>query len=262
MPADAVESCIIRFTMTDGTEPNAAFEESSYALAFETSSAQGCVALGRGSSVLSAAGFSRPRAHAVEFLPTVDALCRAQGVEPNQIEWVFVSAGPGSFTGLRIGITAARMIALAIGSRVVAIPTLEVIAQNALDSENPPDQVAVVVEAKRKRVYTATFEHRGANYVELNEPREADPLAYLSAQSSACSVLGEGVLYHREAIAASGRLVLPESLFPPRAETVYHLGAERARRGKTVAARSLVPVYIRPPEAEEVLLARHGSPTG
>ena len=139
---------------------DAAFGDSTYALAFETSSAQGCVALGCGPKVLEAARFTKARAHAAEFLPTIDALCRAHDAEPQRIEWVFVSAGPGSFTGLRIGITAARMIALAVGARVVAIPTLEVIAQNALDSPTPPDQVAVILDAKRRRVYSATFARR------------------------------------------------------------------------------------------------------
>ncbi|MDO8629701.1 MAG: tRNA (adenosine(37)-N6)-threonylcarbamoyltransferase complex dimerization subunit type 1 TsaB, partial [Phycisphaerales bacterium] len=223
--------------------------------------------LGRGSKVLEAARFSKARAHAAEFLPTIDALCRAHDVEPQRIEWVFVSAGPGSFTGLRIGITAARMIAMAVGARIVAIPTLEVIAQNALDSPNPPDQVAVILDAKRKRVYSATFarqflppykeEVRGDRYVALNEPREADPIEYFAKQDRSCAVLGEGVLYHRDAVAESGLAILPESMFPPRAETVYHLGVERAAQGNAVAARDLIPIYIRPPEAEEVWQARH-----
>jgi tRNA A37 threonylcarbamoyladenosine modification protein TsaB len=74
--------------------------------------------------------------------------------------------------------------------------------------------------------------------------------------------LGEGVLYHREAVVASGLAILPESIYPPRAETVYRLGVERAAQGHPVAARDLIPIYIRPPEAEEVWQARHGSQSG
>jgi len=233
------------------------FGESTYALAFETSSAQGCVALGCGSTVLGAAGFTKARAHAVEFIPTIDALCRAHGVEPRRVEWVFVSAGPGSFTGLRIGITAARMIALSVGARIVALPTLEVIAQNALDAPNPTERLVVILDAKRQRVYTATFERRGDHYSAVSEPCEADPIEYLAKQERRCAVLGEGVLYHRAAIAASGLAILPESLYPPRAETVYRLGAERAALGRSIAARDLVPIYIRRPEAEEIWQTRH-----
>lgn len=272
MQARTVGTCIMEPWIMDWKMSDAAFGDSTYALAFETSSAQGCVALGCGSKVLEAARFSKARAHAAEFLPTIDALCRARNVEPQRIEWVFVSAGPGSFTGLRIGITAARMIALAVGARVVAIPTLEVIAQNALDLSDAPDQVVVILDAKRKRVYTAAFSRRppphynggarGGRYVAIDEPREADPVEYLAAQSPMCAVLGEGVLYHREAVAASGLTTLPELMYPPRAETVYRLGVERAAQGHAIAARDLIPIYIRPPEAEEVWQARHGSLSG
>ena len=106
--------------------------ESVYGLAFETSGALGAVALGRGPDVLDVRQFSGPRRHAVEFLPTIDAICRSNAVTASQIERVYVSSGPGSFTGLRIGVTAARMISLANDARIVAVPTLEVIAQNAL----------------------------------------------------------------------------------------------------------------------------------
>ena len=223
-----------------------------YGLAFETSSAVGSVALGRGAEVLESRSLSRPKAHAVEFLPTIKTLCDAHHVEPSCIERVFVSAGPGSFTGLRIGVTAARMIALGVGARVVGVPTLEVIAQNAGESDPPPPHLAVVLDAKRNRVYTAVFARQGGAYVAMSEAIEADPFEFLSAQPDDCAVLGEGVLYHRRAIEKSNRRILPESLYRPRAETVYRLGLERTERNGFSDHRSLVPTYIRPPEAEEV----------
>src|SRR5262249_14540992 len=148
--------------------------------------------------------------------------------------------------------------AFATGAGVVAIPTLEVIAQNALNVASLPDRVAVVLDAKRKRVYTATFERRDSRYVPLNDPRETEPSEYLTAQTRRCAVLGEGVAYHREAVEASGLLVLPENIYLPRAETVYRLGAERAQTGQSVSPRDLIPIYIRPPEAEEVWNSRYG----
>ena len=229
----------------------------SAALAIETSSASGSVAVGRGHKMLGAVRFTQPRAHAAEFLSSIDALCREHNVEPNEIVHVFVSAGPGSFTGLRIGITAARTLALAVGARVVALPTLEVIAQNALDLPEPPSQVCVILDAKRARVYTASFalstEVNGARkYNAFDEPHEADPVAYFTALPRDCAVLGEGVLYHRAAVSGSGLCVLEKDLFAPRVETVYRLGFERAVRQQFIVARDLIPVYIRPPEAEEV----------
>lgn len=229
-----------------------------FCIAIETSSSTGSVALGQGADVVSSSRFSKPRSHVVEFVPAIERLCAAHGVEPGNIRWVFVSAGPGSFTGLRIGITAARTMALAVGAKIVAIPTLEVIAQNAQLATPLPEYVSVVLDAKRKRVYTSTFQRNSDGFVAVDQAREADPATYLSTRPRGCAVLGEGVLYHREAVRNSGLAVLAEDLFPPRVETVYLLGVQRAKRGEIVAAKDLTPVYIRPPEAEEVWQVRHG----
>jgi len=227
-----------------------------FSLAFETSTAIGRVVLGRGGEVLAVRTLSEPRAHAVGFLPAIAELCREHGVEPEAVEEVYVSAGPGSFTGLRIGITAARMIAFAVGARVVRVPTLDIIAQNAIEASPRPTRVAVVLDAKRGHVYTAAFDWNGAAFVAVSQPVEADPLKFLSAQPDHCAVLGEGVAYHRGAIAASGRRVLDEPLFPPRAETASRLGFALARAGAFVNPRELIPTYIRLPEAEEKWAAK------
>jgi len=237
---------------------SAATPRTEFALAFETSTTAGSVALGRAGDVIGTASLSRVRAHAREFLAVVDGLCRSHGVEPTSIAEVYVSSGPGSFTGLRIGVTAAKMLALATGARIVAVPTLEVIAQNALDATPRPDRVAVVLDAKRGHVYAATFRWENGSFTQASAPVEADPFAFLSAQPADCAVLGEGVLYHRESIVRAQRRVLPERLFPPRPETVYALGDARAQKREFHDRRSLIPTYIRPPEAEEVWKRKHG----
>ncbi|MGB2984947.1 MAG: tRNA (adenosine(37)-N6)-threonylcarbamoyltransferase complex dimerization subunit type 1 TsaB [Phycisphaerae bacterium] len=247
----------------------APFTESTYGLAFETSSAIGSVALGCGDEIIETRELSGPRRHAVEFLPTVDAICKAHAIEPASVRRVYVSSGPGSFTGLRIGITAARMIAFANGASLVGVPTLDVIAQNALfagqdenltDPAQPPGCVVVVLDAKRGRVYAAAFVHKVNRYVPTCEPVEADPAQFLADHASRggpCAVMGEGVLYHRAAVEASGLPILPELLYPPRAGTVYRLGLARARQGEFSKPRTLIPTYVRLPEAEEKWQQRH-----
>ncbi len=228
-----------------------------FALAFETSCAIGEVAIACGDCVLDVIRFQKPRAHTTDFLPAIEKLCLDQNAKPEQIRHVYVSAGPGSFTGLRIGITAARMMAFAHGASVVSVPTLEVIAQNALAASVPPDEVAVVLDAKRKRVFAAAFLHKNNSYVAATQPAEVDPQAFLESRPPDCSALGEGVLYHREAIAASGRSVLDASLYQPHASTVATIGYQMAMRGEFTDSRLLTPVYIRPPEAEEKWSQRH-----
>lgn len=233
-----------------------------FGLAFETSSALGSVALGWGHEVLEVRLLSGLRMHAVEFLPTIDAMCRTHDIRPASVCRIYVSSGPGSFTGLRIGITAARMMALAFEADLVSVPTLEVIAQNALGASPAPDRVVVMLDAKRRRVYAASFVRRDNRYVEVTKPVEADPARFVSEQmavDSSCAVMGEGVLYHGDAIVSAGASILPETLFPPSAETVFRLGAERADQGRFEDRRTLIPTYVRPPEAEEKWQQRHGS---
>jgi len=228
----------------------------SYGLAIETSCTIGSVALGCAGRLLAEHTFSGPRKHAVEFLAAVDTLCREHGVEPQQIGEVYVSYGPGSFTGLRMGVTAARTIAFAQEAHLIAVPTLEVIAQNALLLPDAPEGTAVILDAKRKRVYAATFVRQEGRFTPTSQPSEVDPAGFLAGQPEGTVVLGEGVITYRQTAASSGLQIAPAELHSPRAGVVYRLGHDLARRGVIVARRDLVPLYIRPPEAEERWAAR------
>ncbi len=225
--------------------------EEAHALAFETSGNVGSVAIGHGANVLESRAFSAPLRHTAEFIPVVDALCRNHRVAPIDVRYVFVSVGPGRFTGLRIGVTAARALALAIDVRIVAVPTLEVIAQNALDVADPPPHLAVLLDAKRGNVYADAFALADDRYIPTGEPAEVEPGAFLAKQPSTCAVLGEGIDRYREAVDASGLIGLPESMHAARAAVVYALGWRRAVAGEFTESRRLVPHYVRLPEAEE-----------
>lgn len=216
--------------------------------------------MGCGPRVLGTRAILGSRRHAAEFIPAVADVCREHSVSPTAIGLVFVSTGPGSFTGLRISTAAARMIALATDARVVAVPTLEVIAQNATDTAAPPDRLVVMLDAKRGNVYAAAFAHREGHYVSLGEPVEADPARFLADHGgSASAVMGTGVAVHRETVESCRCPILSESLNQPRPETVYRLGFSRAVAGAFTDRRALVPTYVRPPEAEEKWRQRNES---
>lgn len=238
-----------------------------YRLALETSSAMGEVALGMEHRVIAVHELSAPRRHAAEFIPALASLCREHNVTPAAIEAVFVSAGPGSFTGLRIGVTAARMLNLAGGCTLVPVATLEAIAQNArlpapqLDGgrHEAPERVVAMLDAKRGHVYAATFILSGDLYKPVAEPVEAEPFAYLRHEIEShgeCAAIGEGVRYHETAVVAAGANVLPQALDPPQVRTVYRLGCLRLAEFRTVDRRAFTPIYVRPPEAEEKWLRR------
>lgn len=222
-----------------------------YALALETSGARGGIALGENDRILEVRNFESSGRHAVDLMPSIADVCARRGVSPAEISQVFVSQGPGSFTGLRLGVTVARMIGWANRARVVGVPTLEVVARNALDLDDPPHRVAVVLDARRRNVYAAAFTFNGLSYEPLDTAAEVNPEHYLCGQPEDCAVLGEGVRVHRAAIEATGRRILPDALHAARAEHVFQLGVKLASQGAFTEARDLTPAYVRLPEPEE-----------
>lgn len=211
----------------------------------------GSIALGCGAEVLARRDLSASMKHTSELHPAMSEALAEVGWPAHSLSEIHVSIGPGSFTGLRIGVTVARTMAWTNQARIVAVPTLDALARNALSADAPPANLAVVLDAKRKQIYTAFYQYENGNYVRRQEARLADPLEFLQACPHPLAVLGEGIDYHQSAIEAGGAEVLDRSLWPGRAENVYAVGLELAAEGHFTDGGDLLPLYIRRPEAEE-----------
>jgi tRNA threonylcarbamoyladenosine biosynthesis protein TsaB len=227
-------------------------------IAIETSSRVSSVALAEGPQILTEWTFETQAEHGRELIPTLEALCREQGWQPSDISQCHISIGPGSFTGLRMAVAFARTAALANGMRICAVPTLATIAENCTELNPVPDRVAVLLHARRGEVFAGIFDFQDGGYRTVVEATSASPEEILSA-TRPTAIIGEGITFHREAVSASGAAVVDETLWQPRAAMVHCIGWRMAQRGEFTPARSLVPLYIRRPEAEEVWEKRHGS---
>jgi tRNA threonylcarbamoyladenosine biosynthesis protein TsaB len=226
-------------------------DESSRILAIETSGRIGSVAIGTAAGVLDSVRLPGEMKHAADLLPAIERLITTHRWMANSITDVFVSIGPGSFTGLRIGVTIARTLAWSIGSRIVAVPTLDALARNALSLQPAPAHVAVILDAKRAQVYAAAYSLTDGIYTRFIDACLVQPADFLTKCPAATAVLGEGIRYHTEAVTASGRPTLDPELWIPRAESVFAIGLELTRAGLFTPAGELLPLYIRRPEAEE-----------
>src|ERR1051325_6258837 len=98
----------------------------SRALAIETSGNLGSVAIVENAAIVAQRQFPHGLKYAAHMLPLIDEICREHHWLPHHLEEVYVSAGPGSFTGLRIGITMAKTIAFSTGAKIVAVPSVQV----------------------------------------------------------------------------------------------------------------------------------------
>jgi tRNA threonylcarbamoyladenosine biosynthesis protein TsaB len=225
------------------------------ALAIETSSRVGSVALAEDGKSLAEETFEHGLVHAAKIVPAIDALCKRLGWGSGELREIYVSAGPGSFTGLRIGITLAKTLAFATagvstGAKVVAVPSVRVLVENSpLEARN----VIVVLDAKREQIFTASFVRDADRWNEVEPAQLSSLRAMLDKSPRPVHLIGEGIPYHRKFIdAGDGEVILTdESLWRPRAGVVARLGFEKALRGEFTEAMKLVPIYIRRPEAEE-----------
>lgn len=176
---------------------------------------------------------------------------------------VAVTIGPGSFTGLRIGLSFAKGLAFASGLRIVGVPTLDALALAA-----PPwdGVLCAALDARKQEIYAALYrcdDGRGHRIVRLGVPVAIGAQALIAALTPPCSVIGDaveacGVLF-TTSLGGGVRLLASED-HPPRAGATARLAAARLRAdpaGDDLVA--LTPAYLRPPEAELKQSARSPS---
>jgi tRNA threonylcarbamoyladenosine biosynthesis protein TsaB len=226
-------------------------------LLMDTSGKTGAVGLATADNVLAATHLPGTMRHAAELLPTIQRLLAEAAWPADSLTALFLTIGPGSFTGLRLGVSVARTLAWSLGARIIAIPTMPVLARNALAAGPPPEHVAVLLDAKRGQTFAACFSLQNGHYTPVLDACLNEPRAFLARCPRPLAVLGEGLSVHAAAAADSGATILPPELWPGRAEHVFALGIEQARANRYTPPGDLVPLYIRRPEMEERWEKRH-----
>lgn len=220
------------------------------ALAIETSARVGSVALVENGRILSEDQFPHGLQHAAEMIPRIDQLCQKCGWGPRDLQEIYVSAGPGSFTGLRIGITLAKTLAFATGAKIIAVSSVRVLAHNASPEAS---ELIIVLDAKREQIFTSRFRRIAGDWIE-QEPAHLDDLRSMLARSARpVYLLGEGIPHHQKFIPLdnSGILLTAPEAWRPRASAVAAEGVRLATAGAFTEPDRLTPIYLRKPEAEE-----------
>ncbi len=225
-------------------------------LAVETSGASGGIALldgAHGPALVEEVRLQEGLRHARDLLVAIKGACERAGWHPRGLDAVAVSIGPGSFTGLRIAVTLAKFVAWDTGARIVAVPSLRALAENA-----PADcpRVACIRDAKRGGLYASVFERRDEGLDETFGPALIQPDDLARQLEKPALVLGRGAAKAAEALAAFD--LAPETLWDVRPAAVARLGYAMHESGKFADPLRLEPVYVRRPEAEEIWQRRHG----
>ena len=225
-------------------------------VAFETSGAVGSVCLAEDGGALAERVFREGLAHGRLLIPFLNDLCAEAGWAPaRDIQLVAVSLGPGSFTGLRVAVAAAKTIACICGCPVVGVSSLDVLAENASPAA---DRVGVVVDAKRGQVYAAIYERHGGALLRRCVDFLATPGEVLTRLDTPAALVGNALAAYPAGFSAAGYVHADESAWTGRAAIVAEKGLTAFRAGRIIAWRELTPIYHRRPEAEEKRLEREG----
>lgn len=234
--------------------------ESNVSVAIETSCRYGGVALGVDGQLVAGIRFDASSRHATVLVKQLHELLGAAGLAAGDIDEVYVSAGPGSFTGLRVGITVARTLGQTVSSlRCVSVPTDLAVADGV--RQLAWEHLAVVMDARDELIYAAMFARRGRQIVRAGQPGVMRRQGFLAAAPEGLVIVGEGAAYHE--LAAPGVGVIPPDeveLHFPTAQGVWRVGRRLAQEGQFTEYHQLLPIYLRPPEAVRLWEERHGPP--
>jgi len=230
-------------------------------LAIESSSVTCAAALCEEETLLAQTFQNSGLTHSRTLMPMLESLLRNSGQSIEDVALVAVAAGPGSFTGLRIGISAAKGLAWARALPCAACSTLEAAAWSLAHTG---EELCVVMDARRGQVYNARFAADGTALRRLS-PDRAIAMDALAEELKACRrpplLLGDGAVMCRDALRRYEveTTLAPPHLRYPAAWGVARCALELARRGALTDAAGLVPQYHRLSQAERERLASHNA---
>jgi tRNA threonylcarbamoyladenosine biosynthesis protein TsaB len=215
-------------------------------LILETSCRVGQVALAEGDKVLAYRPLDEARRHARDLTPAVRELLTQAGWAAHSLAGVFASRGPGSYTGLRVGLMSAKAFAYATGCAFLAIDTFAAVAHQA-----PADvtRLDVLADAQQDRVYLQSFVRAPDGHFQAVSALAIRSFSeWLAALPESCWIGGPGVDGKEDRL--RNRSVIPMEHRFPRAESLLHLGLQRFSRGERDDFFTLEPIYLRPSAAE------------
>jgi tRNA threonylcarbamoyladenosine biosynthesis protein TsaB len=220
-------------------------------LGLDTSTRSGSVALLEEKTIVAEMQATSSETHAKRLMSAVDMILAMAGASVYECDGFAVTTGPGSFTGLRIGISVVKGLAFATGKPVTGMSTLEVLAYQFRWFPHP---ICPMLDARKGEVYTGlyTFSQDGT-MTALASDCVVSPRSWVGGLQDPCLFVGDGATVYRgliKEVLGSQAQFAPPFASTPRASVVAYVGLEQIERGEVVAVEDLVPRYIRKSDAE------------
>ncbi|MCH1981966.1 tRNA (adenosine(37)-N6)-threonylcarbamoyltransferase complex dimerization subunit type 1 TsaB [Ruminococcus sp. OA3] len=222
-------------------------------LALDSSGLVASVALVEDEVLLAEYTVNYKKTHSQTLLPMLDTIGAMIDLDLSTVDAIAIAAGPGSFTGLRIGSATAKGLGLALGKPIIGVPTVDALAYNLYDCEKI---ICPMMDARRNQVYTGFYTFREHQLKVLREQTAAavtDVAAWLNEMGREVIFLGDGVPVYRDLIQRKMRVpysFAPAHVNKQRAGAVAALGEIYYAQGKIQDAKEHQPEYLRMSQAE------------
>ena len=229
-------------------------------MAIDTSAKAGSFCLAQEDKIIGTYFVNTAFTHSQTLMPMAEQLCKNTGVSFEEIEAVAVNAGPGSFTGVRIGVAAAKGLAFERDLPCVSVSTLESMAYNLLGCDGV---VCAVMDARCSQVYNAMFRVKGNNIERLCDDRAislTDLQLDLKKYDEPVTLVGDGaeISFGFLEKSLSDVRLAPMNMITQTASSVACAAFEHIKSGDTISPAELMPVYLRLPQAQRELNKKMG----
>ena len=218
-------------------------------LAVESATLSGGVAVLDGDRLLGEITLNIAITHSERLMSAVDRVLADCGLAPADLDGLAVSVGPGSFTGLRVGLATVKALAMALDLPVAAVPTLDALASRLPFADAP---VCPILDARKAEVYLSLYRWSGDGMTRVWDYMGLPPEAAAARLEAPVILLGDGIEACRPWLdrLGDGIRIAPAAQRLPSAAAVATLGRAVLAAGLGVGAEALAPLYLRPSEAE------------
>lgn len=222
-------------------------------LALDSSGLVASVAIASEDVLLAEYTINFKKTHSQTLLPMLDEIVSMVEMDLSEVDAIAITAGPGSFTGLRIGSATAKGLGLALDKPIIAVPTVDSLAYNLYGTDK---MVCPIMDARRNQVYTGLYEFVDDRLVVISPQKVVgidEIIEEIDASGKEVIFLGDGVPIHKDRISESievGYLFAPLHMNRQRAGAIAALGLEYYKENRIETAAEHQPTYLRVSQAE------------
>ena len=227
-------------------------------LALDTSSKVAGVAILDDEKLLGEYYINHKRNHSQKLMPIIKGLLDDLEIDVQDIDYYAVSVGPGSFTGLRIGITTVKGMAYATNKKVVEVDTLDALAEN-IGYAN--DMICAMIDARNEQAYVAIYDN-GKKVVEDNAITIQELVSKLKFLENKVVFVGDGALVHEKYLKdelGKNCVIANQKDILPKASSVAQIALKKIKNGEVLSCNELLPNYLRKSQAEREYEKKHKS---